>query len=89
VKLQQAGLLGKLLDANIVERKNGLSLSQEFRTYLDSCNQGQYVKLDRTRGWRTILAYFDPRLWSLSDREILAVTCMVEYSGYDHDIQVM
>ncbi|MGI0037378.1 MAG: hypothetical protein ACRD99_03375 [Nitrososphaera sp.] len=87
--MQQTGLLSKLHDARIIERKNGLALSQQFRRYLDSCNQGQYIKLDKVRGWRLILAYFDPRLGSLLDKEIIAVICMVEYSGYDQDIQIM
>ena len=89
VKVQQAGFLSKLVEANIVERKNGLELNRQFRTYLDSCNQRQYLKLDRVRGWRLILTYYDTRLGSLSDKEIFAVISMVEYSGYLQDIQLM
>ena len=87
--LQQAGLLSKLIDSNVVERKNGLALSQGFRSYLESCNQRQYIKLDRTRGWRLILAYFDPVLGFLSDTEISEVIRMLEYSQHDQDIQVL
>ena len=87
--MQQAGLLSKLIDLNIVERKNGLALTEEFRSYLESCNQRQYVKLNRIRGWRLILAYFDPALGFLSDMEISEVIRMLEYAGHDQDIQVL
>lgn len=89
VKLQQAGLLNKLYDSNVVERKNGLALTQEFRSYLESCNQRQYIKLNKIRGWRLILTYFDSSLGFLSDKEISGVICMIEYSGHDQNIQVM
>lgn len=88
MKLQQAGLLSKLFDANVVEGKNGLALTQGFRSYLESCNQRQYIKLSKIRGWRLILTYFDPSLGFLSDKEINGVICMIEYSGHDQDIQV-
>ena len=89
VTLHQAKLLNKLFDANVVERRNGLTLTQEFRSYLESCNQRQYIKLDRVRGWRLILAYYDPSLGFLSDREMDGVVCMIEYSGHDQNMRVI
>ena len=79
--------MGKLVHASVAEETNGLAFSESFRSYLATCNRGQYLKLDRMKGWRIILTYFDSSLDSLLEGEIAAVVALIEYFDLRYNIK--
>lgn len=74
------GLIGKLMDARAVEKRDGeLTFTNSFGGYLLCSISYNSAKAGTIQGWREILADFESSLVNLSADEIEATVMLLDY----------